>query len=76
MKNKSVYKIPIQIDGRHVSNMWVAHGTSDSTIASVAMSNMAVQLLLGDDTVLESISAVPYQPVNIITKQTEETDHD
>ena len=54
----------------------MAHGTSDSTIATVAMSNMAVQLLLGDGAEIVSVSAVPYQPVNIITKPIEEQNYD
>ena len=68
MKNKTVYNIPVQIDGRTVADIWIAHGTSDSTIATLAMSNANVISALGDWGGVESVSSVPYQAVNIITK--------
>jgi len=74
IKDKKVFKIPVQINGRTVANVYVAHGFSDSLVASLAMAHPDVVSALGDWGEIETVSAVPFQPVNIITKSAVEVE--
>jgi len=75
VKDKTVFKVPVQIDGRVVTEIWFAHGTSDSTIATLAMNHPDIKSALGSWGEIDSVSAVPFQPVNIITKPIEEEEN-